>query len=140
MKHKLSDKLKLREMGKKGAMPIFRTVDDYIDNQAEEAQVILQELRNLIKEAVPETVEIKDNKVPSFTLVPETKPEQQLMIVAYAKYVSFYPYQGTIEHFADELQNFELGKGTVKFPFNKPLPKALIKRMVVFRKEELLCK
>ncbi|MTI86548.1 MAG: DUF1801 domain-containing protein [Balneolaceae bacterium] len=127
-------------MGKKGAMPNFKTVDDYIANQTEEAQTILRELRSLIKEAVPEVVEIKNYKVPSFTLIPGTKPEQQMMIVAYAKYVSFYPYQATIDHFSDELKNFELGKGTVKFPFNKPLPKELIKRMVIFRKEELLGK
>jgi uncharacterized protein YdhG (YjbR/CyaY superfamily) len=124
-------------MEKKGAMPNFKTVDDYIANQTEEAQRILSELRKLIKEAVPETVEIKNYKVPSFTLIPGTKPEQQLMIVAYKNYVSFYPHQKAIEHFRDELNDFDLGKGTVKFQFNKPLPKELIKRMVVFRKEEL---
>lgn len=127
-------------MGKKGAMPNFKAVDDYIGNQTKEAQVILRKIRNLIKEVVPETVEIPNYKVPSFTLIPGTKPEQQLMIVAYAKYVSFYPYQTAIEHFADELEGFELGKGTVKFQFHEPLPKDLIKRMVVFRKEELLNK
>lgn len=125
-------------MGKKGAMPNFKTVDEYIDKQTEEAQVILRELRNLIKVAVPETIEITNYKVPSFTLIPGTKPAQQIMIVAYAKHVSFYPYQTAIEHFEDELKDFELGKGTVKFKFNKPLPQELIKRMVVFRKEELL--
>ncbi len=125
-------------MGKKGAMPNFKTVDDYINCQTEEAQAILGELRSLIKEAVPEVVEIKNYKVPSFTLIPGTKPEQQMMIVAYTKYVSFYPYQAAIDHFSDELTNFEIGKGTVKFPFNKPLPKELIKRMIIFRKEELL--
>lgn len=127
-------------MGKRGPMPYFKTVDDYIDNQSEKAQLILHELRSLIKEVVPETVEITNYKVPSFTLIPGTKPEQQIMIVAYAKYVSFYPYQETIAHFADELKNFEIGKGTVKFTFNKPLPKALIRRMIIFRKEELLNK
>ena len=125
-------------MGKKGTMPNFKTVDDYINCQAKEAQIILQELRTIIKEAVPETFEIPNYKVPSFTLIPGTRPEQQLMIVAYAKYVSFYPFQATIEHFADDLKGFELGKGTVKFPFNKPLPKELIKQMVKFRKEEIL--
>ncbi|WP_299888272.1 DUF1801 domain-containing protein [uncultured Lacinutrix sp.] len=127
-------------MGKKGSMPNFKTIDDYINSQSLEAQLILQELRNLIKETVPETVEIQNYKVPSFTLIPGTKPEKQIMIVAYAKYVSFYPYQATVEHFIDELKSFELGKGTIKFPFNKPLPKQLIKRMVIFRKEELLNK
>ncbi len=121
-------------------MPIFKTVDDYIDSQPEKAQFILHELRSLIKEAVPETIEIQNYKVPSFTLIPGTKPEQQLMIAAYSKYVSFYPYEATIDHFSDELKNFALGKGTVKFPFDKPLPKELIRRMVIFRKDELLIK
>ncbi|MBW1294756.1 iron chaperone [Aquimarina litoralis] len=124
-------------MGKKGGMPIFKTIDDYINSQSEKAQIILKELRRLINETVPEAVELQDYKVPSFTLVPDTNPKQQLMIVAYSKFVSFYPYQNTIEHFTDELKNFELGKGTVKFPFNRPLPIELIKQMVLFRKEEI---
>ncbi|HBY69467.1 MAG TPA: hypothetical protein DEG69_18000 [Flavobacteriaceae bacterium] len=127
-------------MGKRGSMPNFKTVDDYIDSQSNEAQLILQELRSLIKEAAPEAVEIPNYKIPAFTLIPRTKPEKQIMMVAYAKYVSFYPYQDAINHFSEELKSFELGKGTVKFPFNKPLPKELIKRMVIFRKEELLSK
>lgn len=119
-------------------MPIFKTVDDYIASQSNEAQIILLELRSIIKEAVPETVEIPNYKVPSFMLVPRLKPEQQIMIVAYAKYVSFYPFEATIDNFTDELKNFELGKGTVKFPFDKPLPKDLIIRMVRFRKNEIM--
>ena len=125
-------------MGKKGPMPSFKTVDDYIDSQSKEAQIILQKLRSIIKEAVPEVVEIENYKVPSFTLIPGKKTEQHIMIVAYAKHVSFYPFQATIDHFSDELKNFELGKGTIKFSFNKPLPKELIVRMVQFRKEEIL--
>jgi len=127
-------------MGKKGAMPNFKTIDDYIESQSKEAQVVLRELRKLIKTVVPEAIEIPDYKVPSFTLVPEAKPEKQIMIVAYAKYVSFYPFQTAVEHFEDELTEFELGKGTVKFQFKDQLPKDLIKRMVAFRKEELLDK
>ncbi|WP_292944549.1 DUF1801 domain-containing protein [Olleya sp. UBA1516] len=127
-------------MEKKGPMPTFKTIDDYIDSQVLEAQSILRDLRSLIKEAVPETVEITNYKVPSFTLIPKVKPQQQIMIVAYAKHISFYPYQATVDHFSDQLKDLEVGKGTVKFPLNKPLPKDLIKRMVIFRKEELLGK
>lgn len=127
-------------MKEKGEMPNFKTIDDYINNQSKEAQVILKELRSIIKEVAPEAVEIPNYKVPSFTLIPEKKTEQQIMIVAYKNYVSFYPFQTTISSFKNELKNFKLGKGTVKFPFNKPLPKALIERMVKFRKEEILNK
>jgi len=127
-------------MGKKGGMPNYKTVDDYIDNQTPESQRILQELRSIIKETVPECIEIENYKVPSFTLFPEAKPENQLMISAYKNYVSFYPHQKAVDHFKEELTNFDLGKGTVKFQFNEPLPKELIKRMVAFRKEELMNK
>lgn len=125
-------------MGKKGSMPNFKTVDDYIDVQPKEVQLILQGLRSIIKETVPETKEIPNYKVPSFSLVPDKKPKQQIMIVAYANYVSFYPFQTTIEHFKEDLKNFNLGKGTVKFALNKPLPKDLIMKMVRFRKNEIL--
>lgn len=125
-------------MKKKGGMPSFRTIDDYISNQTIEAQVILNELRELIKEAVPAIIEIENYKVPSFTLVEGAKPAQQMMMAAHAKYVSFYPYQAAIEHFKEKLTHYEIGKGTIKFPYNKPLPKELIKRLVVFRKTEIL--
>lgn len=45
-------------MGKKGKMPNFETVDDYIANQPKESQKVLQELRNIIKEAAPDSIEI----------------------------------------------------------------------------------
>lgn len=56
-------------MGKKGSMPIYKTIDHYIQSQTEEAQLVLQELRSLIREAVPDAAELPDYKVPSFTLV-----------------------------------------------------------------------
>jgi uncharacterized protein YdhG (YjbR/CyaY superfamily) len=125
-------------MGKKGSMPSFKTIDDYIAIQAEETREILHELRAIIKEAAPDAVELTNYKIPSFSLIPGIKPEQQIMIAAYAKHVSFYPFQAATEHFADDLKGFDLGKGTVKFSYNKPLPKELIIRMVQFRKDEIL--
>lgn len=125
-------------MGGKGPMPNFNTIDDYIGNQPKEAQIILQELRSIIKEAAPDSIEIPNYKVPSFTLVPGSKTDQQIMMASYAKFVSFYPFPTTINQFADELKDFNQGKGSVKFPFNKPLPKDLIIRMVKFRKDEIL--
>lgn len=67
-------------MRKIGPMPNFKTVDDYIASQSKEAQIILRELRNIIKEAVPETMEVPNHKVPSFTLIPGLKLEQQIMM------------------------------------------------------------
>lgn len=124
-------------MPSKSPMPSFATVDDYIANQAEAAQEILKELRGIIHDAAPDVVEIPNSKVPSFTLVPGSKPQLQLMMAAYAKFVSFYPFEKTVEAFADQLKDYETGKGSVKFPLGKPLPKELISQMVTFRMEDL---
>lgn len=125
-------------MGMKGPMPNYNTVDDYIANQSIEAQILLKELRNLIIEAAPNATELINYKIPSFTLVPNGKKEQQIMIAAYAKFVSFYPFPSTLEKFSNELKDYKLGKGTVQFPYNEPLPTDLIVEMVRYRREEIL--
>ena len=51
-------------MVKKGPIPNFKTIDDYIENQPKEAQIVIQELRSIIKEAVPDAIEILNYKVP----------------------------------------------------------------------------
>lgn len=118
-------------------MPTYETVDDYIADQPQEAQVFLQELRKTIKEAAPDATEVLNYKVPSFTLVPGGKRDQQIMMAGYAKFVGFYPFPTTMEAFSEELKDYKQGKGSVQFPYNKPLPKDLIKRMVKYRLEEL---
>jgi len=125
-------------MGKKGSMPNFATIDDYIANQPIEAQKILEELRSIIKEAAPDVTEVLNYKVPSFILVPNGKRDQQIMMAGYANFVGFYPFPTTMAAFVDELKNYKQGKGSVQFPLSKPLPKDLIIRMVKFRKEEIL--
>lgn len=125
-------------MGKRGPMPDYETIDDYIANQPEKAQRLLHELRSIIKEAAPDAVEILNYKVPSFTLVQGGKRDQQVMMAGYAKFVGFYPFPTTIDKFSHELKDYKTGKGSIQFPLNKPLPKDLIIRMVKFRKEEIL--
>ncbi len=127
-------------MGKKGAMPDFKTIDDYIANQPEKAQEKLKELRKIIREAAPDAVEVLNYKVPSFKLVPDGKSNQQIMMAAYARFISFYPFPTTMAKFSDELKEYKQGKGSVQFPLDKPLPRELIIRMVKFRREEILSK
>jgi uncharacterized protein YdhG (YjbR/CyaY superfamily) len=125
-------------MGKKGPMPNFKTIDDYITAQPVEVQNVLQELRSIIKEAAPDAVEVLNYKVPAFNLIPGGKRDQQIMMAGYAKFVGFYPFPTTMAQFSDELKDYKQGKGSVQFPLSKPLPKDLIMRMVTFRREEIL--
>ncbi|MEO0895344.1 MAG: DUF1801 domain-containing protein [Bacteroidota bacterium] len=125
-------------MAKKGSMPTYETVDGYIADQSEQAQKVLHELRAIIKEAAPEATEMPNYKVPSFTLVPNGKRDHQIMMAAYAKFVGFYPFPTVMATFAEELKDYKQGKGSIQFPFNKPLPKDLIIKMIRFRREEIL--
>lgn len=125
-------------MAKTGAMPNFKNVDDYIAHQSESAQIMLKELRSIIKEAVPDAEEVLNYKIPSFTLVKNGKRDQQLMMAAYSKFISFYPFPTTMAKFSEELKEFKQGKGSVQFPLDKLLPKELILKMVKFRRDEIL--
>lgn len=124
-------------MGKKGVMSNFETIDDYIKSQPEEVQHVLHDLRNIIKEAAPNAIEMLNYKVPSFTLVPNGKRDQQIMMAGYAKFVGFYPFPSTMARFSNELKDYKQGKGSVQFPLNRPLPKDLIIKMVQYRKAEI---
>ena len=55
------------------------------------------------------------------------------MIAGYKKHVGLYPHPTVMEKFDTELEGYKKGKGSVQFPINKPLPKALIIEMVAYR-------
>ena len=57
------------------------------------------------------------------------------MIAGYAKHVGLYPHPAVMEHFAEKLNAYKKGKGSVQFPIDKPIPKKLIIEMIKFRKK-----
>lgn len=118
-------------------MPDFETVDEYIASQPVKTQEVLKELRSIIREAAPDSIEILNYKVPSYTLVPGGKRDQQIMMAGYARFVGFYPFPTTMVEFSEELKGYKQGKGSVQFPLDKPLPRDLIIRMIRFRRQEI---
>lgn len=115
----------------------FQSVDEYINQQPENTQKALQDIRSFIFEAVPDAEELFNYDIPAYALVKGGKREEQVMIAGYEKHIGFYPHPTAIEHFAEELKPYKGGKGSVQFPLNKPLPKDLIIRMVRYRKSLL---
>ncbi len=49
---------------------------------------------------------------------------------AFSNHCSLFPTASVIEAFKSELKGFSISKGTIQFPANKPLPTALIKKLV----------
>ncbi len=115
--------------------PTYSSSDEYICSFPETTQVKLTELRNLVKELVPEAKEKISYQMPAFTL-----NGMLLYFAGYANHIGFYPGASTIVAFMDELTDYKTSKGTVQFLLSKPLPIVLIKRMIQYRVIENLKK
>lgn len=108
------------------------TVEEYIAMAPMEAQGILQELRSILKEVVPEASESLKWGVPVF--------EQGRILFSYAAYKShlnFMPTRPALLPFLDELSEFKTGKDTIQFPYGKPLPKLLIRKIASHRLKQV---
>lgn len=114
-----------------------KEVDTYIATQPPETQRALEELRSCIHQAAPGVSELMNYNIPAFALVKGGKRDKQIMIAGYPKHVGFYPHPDTIDAFADKLAAFKFAKGSIQFPLNKPIPKALVIEMVEFRLSQL---
>ena len=116
---------------KSGAAP--KTVDEYIANTPEPARSTLKHIRAVIRSVVPkETTEVISYRIPIFQF-----NGMLVGYAAFAKHCSLFPTgSGVIEMFAKELQGFKTSKGTIQFPSDKPLPDALLKKIVKQRVKE----
>ena len=110
---------------------VINTIDEYIMQFPPEIQVILQEMRQVIKEAAPEAKEKISYQMPTFYL-----HGNLVHFAAFKNHIGFYPTSSGIEAFKKELSEFKGAKGSVQFPINKPLPFDLIKRIVKYRVDE----
>ncbi len=105
-----------------------RDIDEYIAGFPEDVQVILQKIRATIRETAPEARETIKYQMPTFTL-----GENLVHFSAYKKHIGFYPAPTNEEEFSQEVAKYGSGKGTLKFPFDEPVPYDLIARIVKFR-------
>ena len=109
----------------------FETVDEYIADFPERVQIILQQVRRAIREAAPGAEEAISYQIPGFRL-----NGSLVWFAAFKDHIGFYPRASGIEAFKDELSAYEISKGTVRFPLDKPLPLDLIQEIVRFRVKE----
>jgi uncharacterized protein YdhG (YjbR/CyaY superfamily) len=105
-------------------------IEEYLDKVPEPAQTTLRKVRAAIRAAVPtEAAEGLSYGIPAF--------RYKGALVAYAAFknhCSFFPMQASlIDEMKDELKKFRTSKGTLQFPVDKPLPAALIRKMVKAR-------
>jgi uncharacterized protein YdhG (YjbR/CyaY superfamily) len=106
-----------------------RNIDEYLARVPEPARTTLNTLRTAIRSALPpEATETISYRIPAF------KYKRVLVwFAAFSNHCSFFPTAAVIDAFKNELQDFPNSKGTIQFPIDKPLPAALVKKMVKMR-------
>ena len=111
-----------------------KNIDEYIAGFSTDIQELLERIRTTIRQAAPDAEETISYQIPTFTL----KGKYLVYFAAYKKHIGLYPAPRGVEKFKKELSLYEGGKGTVRFPLDKPIPFSLIKRIVKFRVKENL--
>ena len=98
-----------------------QTIDAYIAAQDEAVQPVLASLRKIIRTAIPEAEERISWSMPTFW-----KGRNLIHFAAFRKHVGLYPGDEAVSVFAEKLGGFAVSKGTIRLPYDKELPEALI--------------
>ena len=104
----------------------WRTVVGYIGSFPDDVQAVLQEVRRRILSVVPEAGEKISYQIPAMTL----GGKSLVHFAAWKHHLSLYPVPDADPAFAAELAPYLAGKGTLRFPLDKPIPGGLIERVV----------
>jgi uncharacterized protein YdhG (YjbR/CyaY superfamily) len=107
-----------------------KTIDEYLAGLGDDNRLVLERLRKTIKAVAPKAEECISYRLPAFRL-------NGRMLVAFgatASRCAFYPMiSSTVEAHKDELKGYDTRKGTIRFQANKPLPAALVWKLVKAR-------
>jgi len=106
-----------------------KNVDEYLAGVPEPARSTLNKMRAAIRSAVPpEAAETISYRMPAF------KYKGVLVwFAAFSNHCSLFPTASVVQAFKNELKGFSISKGTIHFPTDKPLPTALVKKLVKAR-------
>lgn len=111
----------------------FSTTDEYLEMFQLDERTVLENLRQIIKDIVPEAEEVISYNMPAF----KYQGSVLVYFAACKNHCGFYPGSGsTVAKLSEELKGYNTTKGSIHFPYNKPLPKALIKKVVLLRIKE----
>lgn len=110
-------------------------VTEYIKMAPKQARGKLRAMRVCIREAAPGAKESLKWGMPAFSY-------RRILVTfaAFSHHIGFYPTPSAVKAFAKDLSKLKTGEGSIQFPLEKPLPRALIRRITKFRVRESIGK
>lgn len=112
-----------------------KNITEYIKQAPKESQKKLREMRACIRKAVPGAKENIKWGMPAFSY-----QRILVMFAGYKHHIGLYPTPRGVKAFEKDLAKFHVGRGSIQFPLNKPLPLALIRKITTFRVQESIKK
>jgi uncharacterized protein YdhG (YjbR/CyaY superfamily) len=107
-------------------MKQYKDIDQYIKNFSPSTKKMLSQIRTLTQASVPDATEAIRYGIPTFQL----NGKNLLHFAGYETHIGFYPGAKVIATFKKDLKEYNTSKGTVQFQLDKPLPTALLKKMI----------
>ena len=111
-----------------GPKPKPKTIDEYLAALNDDQRAALEKLRRTIRAAAPAAEECISYQLPAFRL------DGKLLVAfgAWANHCAFYP-GAVVEDLKDELMDYDISKGTIRFLSDSPLPATLVRKLVKAR-------
>ena len=111
------------------------SIDEYVARHPKPVRQRLQQMRRTIQKAAPQAKETISYRIPAFTL-----NGMLVWFAAFRNHIGFYPRAEAIVAFKKEMGAYKTAKGSIQFPHDKPLPLALVSRIVKYRVAQNLAK
>jgi uncharacterized protein YdhG (YjbR/CyaY superfamily) len=109
-------------------------VRDYFAQLPPRARQRMKEMRAIVKAVAPTATETFSYRIPGFRL----DGKVFVYYAAFKEHTSLYPMGEKIRRaHAASLKGYKMSTGTIQFPLDKPLPVALVKRLVKARVAEV---
>ena len=108
------------------------TVAEYFESAPEQARAHLRDIRAILTKVAPDATETLKWGAPVL--------EEKRILFSYSahkSHLNFMPTGPALEPFKDELAGYKTGKDTIQFPYDKPLPKALIRKIAAYRVKQV---
>jgi uncharacterized protein YdhG (YjbR/CyaY superfamily) len=107
------------------------TIDEYISSYPENAQKTLRKFRQTIRESAPQAQEVISYKIPTFKL-----NGYLVHFGAFKDHIGFFPTSSGVSAFKKQLHKYKTAAGTIQFPYDKPIPYDLVRKIVKYRVKE----
>jgi uncharacterized protein YdhG (YjbR/CyaY superfamily) len=112
----------------------YQDVDEYMAQLPDDRRAVMEQLRSTIRSAAPDATEVISYNMPAFRLDGRFLVSYE----AFKRHYSLFPWSDAmVEELGEEMKPYAVGKGTIRFPANKPIPFELVTRIVEFRNREV---